>query len=106
MNETKFYEEDSRYSLVRFIGDNKNVTYLYFRENEWFLTEVWENSWDHPELSSSRYFQIRGFSGPLKDYIEEYNRSMGIQKITGLAQKTLGEFLDTLHFGDKNAKGN
>lgn len=106
MNECNFYEEDSRYALVRFRNDEKNITYLYFRENQWFITEVWENSWDHPEYASSRYFQVRGFSGPLEDYIKENVRAMQAYRVIKMSEQTLGEFLDTLHFGDKNAKGN
>lgn len=101
---TTFHEEEKRYTLVSYTDGVKNITHLYFREGEWFLTETWEKSEEHPVFPSSRYFQIQGFHGPLADYIKEYQAFPEKQKQISFMKETLGEYMDTLMFtGAKNA---
>lgn len=99
---TTFHEEDSRYALVVYQNDRKNVTYLYFREGEWYVTESFEESWDHPNLSASRFFTVQGFTGPLTEYIQQYQEQSRIDKQAKVVKTTLGEFMDTLMFGDRD----
>lgn len=103
---SEFHEEEKRYAVVTFEDDVKNVTYLYFREGEWYLTEIYEHSWDHPELPASRYFMIRGFSGPYDEYMEEYSKTQKVQKKINIVKTNLGQLLDSMIFGGKNVKSN
>lgn len=103
---TTFHEEDSRYVLVQYKDDRKNVTYLYFREGEWYVTESFENSWENEAYPTSRFFTVQGCTGPLEDYIAQYRAQADMNRRARVVKSTLGEFMDSLMFGGKNAKGN
>lgn len=89
---SRFYEEDNCYAVLDY-SEGKTKIFVSFRDGNWYINESSTQTAEAQE--NSFYYNISGFSGPVEEYLQEYNSHTKKTKIAG-------ELLDSLIFGVKN----